>query len=170
MKSISKSRFVSGIQCSKKIYFDYFRKDLKLPISAATQQVFDLGHTVGALAQNCFPHGKDATPEDFSDFSKSIAQTKHWIAEETETIYEATFATENTLVMLDILHRKNKELWAIEVKSSTSEKDYHYTDAAFQYYVMTQSGCVPDHFFLMHLNNQYVKREKLRLNFFTSKI
>ena len=86
MKSISKSRFVSGIQCSKKIYFDYFRKDLKLPVNAATQQVFDLGHAVGALAQNCFPHGKDATSEDFSDFSTSIAQTKHWIAEETETI------------------------------------------------------------------------------------
>ena len=72
MKSISKSRFVSGVKCSKKIYFEYFRKDLKLPVSAATQQIFDLGHTVGTLAQKSFPDGKDATPEDFSDFSKSI--------------------------------------------------------------------------------------------------
>ena len=166
MKSISKSRFVSGAQCSKKIYFEYFRKDLKLPVSAATQQIFDLGHTVGALAQNCFPDGKDATPEDFSDFSHSIMQTKLWIAEVTETIYEATFATENALVMLDILHRKNKEIWAIEVKSSTSVKDYHYTDAAFQYYVMSQSGCVPDHFFLMHINNQYVKNGEISSELF----
>lgn len=166
MKSISKSRFVSGIQCSKKIYFEYFRKDLKLPVSAATQQIFDLGHSVGALAQNSFPHGKDATPENFSDFSNSITQTKQWIADQTETIYEATFATENTLVMLDILHRKDDEIWAIEVKSSTSVKDYHYTDAAFQYYVMTKSGYVPDQFFLMHINNQYVKNGEITSELF----
>ncbi|KIA89572.1 DUF2779 domain-containing protein [Kaistella jeonii] len=166
MKSISKSRFVSGVQCSKKIYFEYFRKDLKLPVSEATQQIFDLGHTVGSLAQNCFPNGEDATPEDFSDFSTSIQQTTKWIAEKKKTIYEATFATENTLVMLDILHRNDDEIWAIEVKSSTSVKEYHYTDAAFQYYVMSKSGCVPDQFFLMHINNQYVKNGAISSEFF----
>lgn len=166
MKSISKSRFVSGVQCSKKIYFEYFRNDLKLPVSEATQQIFDLGHTVGTLAQKSFPDGKDATPEDFSDFSKSIEQTKQWIAEETETVYEATFATEKTLVMLDILHRENDEIWAIEVKSSTSVKEYHYTDSAFQYYVMSKSGYVPDRFFLMHINNLYVKNGEITSELF----
>ena len=166
MKSISKSRFVSGVQCSKKIYFEYFRKDLKLPVSEATQQVFDLGHTIGSFAQNCFPNGEDATPTDFSDFSTSIQQTKKWIAEKKKTIYEATFATENTLVMLDILQRENDEIWAIEVKSSTSVKDYHYTDAAFQYYVMSKSGYFPDQFFLMHINNQYVKNGEITSELF----
>ena len=166
MKSISKSRFVSGVQCSKKIYFDYFRKDLKLPVSASTQQIFDLGHTVGELAQKSFPKGKDATPEDFSDFSKSIEQTKQWIAEKTENIYEATFSANNALVMLDILHCNNNEIWAIEVKSSTSVKEYHYQDAAFQYYVMSQSGCVPNQFFLMHINNQYVKNGEITSELF----
>ena len=166
MKSISKSRFVSGVQCSKKIYFEYFRNDLKLPVSESIQQIFDLGHTVGTLAQKSFPDGKDATPEDFSDFSKSIEQTKQWIAEETETVYEATFATENTLVMLDILHRENDEIWAIEVKSSTSVKEYHYTDSAFQYYVMSKSGYVPDRFFLMHINNLYVKNGEITSELF----
>lgn len=166
MKSISKSRFVSGVQCSKKIYFEYFRKDLKLPVSQSTQQIFNLGHTIGALAQYSFPNGKDATPEDFSDFSKSIENTKQWIAEKAETIYEATFATENTLVMLDILHLKDDETWAIEVKSSTSVKAYHYTDSAFQYYVMRKSGCAPDRFFLMHINNQYVKSGEITSELF----
>jgi hypothetical protein len=166
MKSISKSRFVSGVQCSKKIYFDYFRKDLKPPVSESTQQIFDLGHTVGSLAQECFPNGKDATPKDFSDFSKSIEKTKRWIAEKTENIYEATFSASNALVMLDILHRKEDETWAIEVKSSTSVKEYHYTDAAFQYYVMSKSGCVPDQFFLMHIDNQYVKNGEITSELF----
>ena len=137
-----------------------------MPVSESIQQIFDLGHTVGTLAQKSFPDGKDATPEDFSDFSKSIEQTKQWIAEETETVYEATFATEKTLVMLDILHRENDEIWAIEVKSSTSVKEYHYTDSAFQYYVMSKSGYVPDRFFLMHINNQYVKNGEITSELF----
>ena len=33
MPTISKSRYVSGVQCEKKLYYDLFRKDLKLPIS-----------------------------------------------------------------------------------------------------------------------------------------
>ena len=72
MKSISKSRFVSGVQCSKKIYFEYFRKDLKLPVTEATQQIFDLGHSVGNLAQKNFPNGKDATPENLQIFQNRL--------------------------------------------------------------------------------------------------
>lgn len=68
--------------------------------------------------------------------------------------------------MLDIFHRKDDEIWAIEVKSSTSVKEYYYTDSAFQYYVMTKSGCVPDRFFLMHINNQYVKNGELTSELF----
>ena len=161
MKTISKSRFVSGVQWSKKIYFDFHRSDLKLPVDEATEQIFNLGHEIGNLAQKVFPNGKDATLESFTDFSQSIIKTKQWIAEGEETIYEATFKAENGFVMLDILHRKNNQLWAIEVKNSTSVKEYHYHDAAFQYWVMTKAGHQPDQFFLMHINNQYVKNGEL---------
>ena len=68
--------------------------------------------------------------------------------------------------MLDILHRENDEIWAIEVKSSTSVKEYHYTDSAFQYYVMSKSGYVPDRFFLMHINNLYVKNGEITSELF----
>ena len=63
--------------------------------------------------------------------------------------------------MLDILHRKGNELWAIEVKNSTSVKDYHITDASLQYFVMKNAGFTPDKFFLMHINNQYVKNGEI---------
>jgi hypothetical protein len=59
---------------------------------------------------------------------------------------------------LDILHHQNGERWAIEVKSSTSVKEYHLVDAAFQYFVMERAGFPPDRVFLMHVNNTYVKK------------
>ena len=167
MKTLSKSKFVSGMRCDKKLWFDFYRKDLKPEVDDQTQTVFDLGHRIGLLAQEMFPNGKDATPEDYSDLKPSIENTKKWISEKVETIYEATFSAKNTFCMLDILHRKDDEVWAIEVKSSTSVKDYHSTDASLQYFVMKNAGFALDRFFMMYINNQYVKQGEITNELFT---
>lgn len=166
MKTLSKSRFVSGIQCEKKLWFEYHRKDLKLPPDAQKQAVFDLGNHIGLLAQEAFPNGKDATPENYADLTPSLENTKKWIAAGETTIYEATFSAKNTFCMLDILHTKDGELWAIEVKSSTSVKEYHLTDASLQYYVMKNAGFPPARFFIMHIDNQYVKQGEITPDIF----
>lgn len=154
---ISKSRFVSGIQCEKKLYYDIFRKELKPKISEQQAALFASGHEIGAFAQKVFPNGVDASPENYYDFSKSILDTKNWVESGVKTIYEAAFSQEGVLAALDILHQKDEERWAIEVKSSTGVKEYHITDASLQYWVMQKSGFRPDRFFLMHINNSYVK-------------
>ena len=167
MKNLSKSKFVSGIQCEKKLWFDFYRKDLKPEIDDQTQAVFNLGHRIGTLAQEMFPNGKDATHENYSNLKPSIENTKKWISEKVETIYEATFTAKNAFCMLDILHREEDEIWAIEVKSSTSVKDYHFTDASLQYFVMKNAGFAPDRFFIMHINNKYIKQGELTSEIFT---
>jgi len=153
---ISKSRFVSGCQCSKKLYFDIHRRELKPPIDDSQQALFDAGHEIGNLAQTRFPGGIDASPENYYDFSASIAQTISLIKSGTTTIYEAAFSADGVMAALDILHHEGNERWAIEVKSSTGVKDYHLTDASLQYWVMKQSGFAPDRFFLMHIDNSYI--------------
>ena len=160
---ISKSRFVSGVQCEKKLYFDLFRGDLKPTISDQQKALFETGNQVGVLAQDAFPEGKDASPESYFDFSKAIENTKLWINEGVETIYEAAFFYDEVLAALDILHHQDGQRWAIEVKSSTSLKDYHITDASLQYWVMTKAGFRPDKFFLMHINNKYIRNGFLDL-------
>lgn len=157
VKVISKSRFVSGIQCSKKLYFDIYRKDLKPEISEQQELLFSTGHEIGELAQSAFPNGKDASPENYYDFSKSIQDTKDWIDSDVKTIYEAAFSSNGVLAALDILHHTENERWAIEVKSSSEVKKYHLTDASLQYWVMNKSGFKPDKFFLMHINTAYIK-------------
>lgn len=163
-KVISKSRFVSGIQCTKKIYFDIYRKDLKPEISEQQELLFSTGHLIGELAQSAFPNGKDASPENYYDFSKSIQDTKDWIASGVKTIYEAAFSSNGVLAALDILHHTENERWAIEVKSSSEVKKYHLTDASLQYWVMNKSGFKPDKFFLMHINTAYIKQGNINPN------
>jgi len=158
---ISKSRFVSGCQCPKKLYFDIHRRELKPAIDEGQQALFDAGHEIGNLAQTRFPGGVDVSPENYSDFTASIVQTISLIKSGTATIYEAAFSADGVMAALDILHHEGNERWAIEVKSSTSVKDYHLTDASLQYWVMKKSGFAPDRFFLMHIDNAYMLGENL---------
>ncbi len=157
MKIISKSKFVSGSQCLKKLHFDFYRKDLKSEVTTEQQARFDAGHEIGKLAQQVFPNGNDAT-ENFDDnWGLAIKRTTEWIASGIQTIYEASFSHSGGFAALDILHQTPTERWAIEVKSSAELKDYYFTDAAFQYWVLDKCGVKPDRFFLMHLNENYTK-------------
>lgn len=161
MPTLSKSRFLSGNQCSKKLYFDVFRKELKPQANEQQQALFDSGHRIGELAQAVFPNGQDATIDICGDWHLAIDRTHQWIEEGLQTIYEATFSIPGGFVALDILHHQDGERWAIEVKSSTSVKEYHITDASFQYFVMKMAGYPPDKIFLMHINNRYLKQGEI---------
>ena len=158
MPTLSKSRFLSGLQCEKKMYFEVSRKDLKPQIDASQQALFDLGHSIGQLAQQAFPGGLDATTGMQGNWSLAIQRTKEWLQSGQTTIYEATFSQSGGFAALDILHHRDGERWAIEVKTSTEVKEYHLQDAAFQYHVMYAAGFTPDKFFLMHINNRYQKK------------
>ena len=157
MPTLSKSRFLSGSQCEKKLFFDVFRKELKPAVTEQQQALFDSGHLIGSLAQQVFQGGRDASEDMNGKWAIAIDRTKQWMHAGIETIYEAAFSVPRGFAALDILHHQNGERWAIEVKSSTSVKAYHITDASYQYFVMKAAGYAPDKFFLMHVNNTYVK-------------
>jgi len=161
MNSLSKSRFLSGCQCEKKLFFDSYRKDLKAPTTEAKQAVFDTGYAVGALAQKLYPGGRDANEGVNTEWEIAIDRTKKWLAEGVQTIYEATFSIPGGFAALDVLHHHNGERWAIEVKSTHEIKDYHITDASYQYYVMKQAGFTPDKMFLMYIDKDFTKKGEI---------
>ncbi|MDZ7848136.1 MAG: DUF2779 domain-containing protein [Owenweeksia sp.] len=155
--TISKSRYLSGYQCLKKLYLEKYHPDLKPEVSLAQQAIFEQGHSVGYYARMLFPDGKDATPRSYYNFEPSIEKTSRWIADGEPVIYEAAFVNDSVLAALDILLTQNGERYAVEVKSSVKVKDYHIIDGSLQYWVMDQCGYPPDRFFIMHLNNQYIR-------------
>jgi hypothetical protein len=126
-------------------------------ISDATMAVFARGTSVGELAQQFFPNGKLAVLEDYPGY-ESAKRTQEYIEQGIETIYEATFIYDNTLVAVDILHKENGQ-WSIsEVKSTNSTKPQHIIDVAVQYYVVAGSGLQVGNAYLMHFNRNYVRR------------
>ena len=54
---LSKSRFMSGLQCHKRLYLECFHPELATPPNEQQQAVFDAGTEFGALARRLFPRG-----------------------------------------------------------------------------------------------------------------
>jgi hypothetical protein len=155
--SLSKSSFLSGVQCEKKFFFDRYRKELKPAASARQEAIFDRGNEIGELAKLVFSGGIDLKSTGDFKLQEQRERTQSLLTQKTPTIYEAAFSENGVFAALDILHHQDGEMWAIEVKSSSSVKDYHLQDASLQYWVMNAAGYTPDRFFVMHLNSDYVK-------------
>lgn len=162
MKRISKSSYCSGIQCPKILWLKTFMPD-EAVIDSGTQAKFESGHDVGDYAKRYYGDYEEIQI-DFDDRQNSILQaverTKKLIDDgKTKNIAEATFVTQNTFCMVDILRvLSNGEVEIVEVKSATSVKEQYYDDVAFQYYVLTKCGYKVAKASLMHINNQYVRR------------
>jgi hypothetical protein len=160
---LSKSTFMYGCQCPKRLYLHKFKRELRNPDDELQQFVFDSGTSVGELARDLFPNGVDVTPPNPYSYHISIAKTKILVEQGARIIYEAAFQCEGVMCALDILVRHGNAWYAFEVKNSTSVKDQHLQDAALQYWVVNNSGLALEDISIIHLNNQYVRKGELNI-------
>ena len=161
---LSKSTFIRGLQCEKSLYLYKHNYRLKDPTPSSLQAVFDQGTNIGLLAQELFPYGADASPENHFKMVESVGKTLKFISQGESIIYEATFQYNNVLAALDILV-KDEEGWkAFEVKSSTKVSETYIKDAAIQYYTITNSGVDLKDISIVHINNQYTKDGELDIH------
>ncbi len=153
---LSKSRFMAGLQCLKRLYLECYHRDLVDPIGARQQNMFDTGTAVGELARERFPSGK-LIREDHLAHSQAVESTETLLADSTTTaLFEPAFTFQKIRTRVDILNQTGGERDLIEVKSSTSFKAEHIPDIAIQLHVLEGSGVGVGEAFLMHINKSYV--------------
>ena len=155
---LSKSTFMYGHQCPKRLFLHKFAPELRNPISEAQQIVYATGTNAGILAQDLFPGGVNAEPETPYEFHISVQKTKEFIDASEIIIYEAAFNYEGVLCAIDLLVKMEDGWHAFEVKSTNSAKSPHIQDAALQYYVMTNCGLDVKNISIVHFDKEYVKR------------
>lgn len=161
-KRLSKSQFMMGLQCLKRLWFYNYRKDLIPPIAPAQQQIFDQGHAIGELARQYFPGGV-LVEADHMHIPDAIKHTAELVAGKTRVIYEATFVFDDVLVRTDILKKNKDGSWdLIEVKGSTEVKDEHLYDVSVQRYVLEGAGLKIRKAELMHIDNTFVKDGEIK--------
>lgn len=172
MRTISKSKFMSGRQCPKRLWQEVHHPERADEYGAGTEFTFFQGHEVGALAQQW--RGKGVLIElDRRNIAKAISETQEALAGGAKRIYEAAFEHNGFLALADIVERKRDGSWRlIEVKATTSGKDIHVPDLAFQAWLMEQNGLSVSETAVVHLNNQAVwpKDELLTMSGNTSEV
>lgn len=153
---ISKSKYLSGLQCPKLLwYHTNSRDDIPEP-DDATQAVFDTGHVVGNLAKQLYPDGIEVPRGDSSE-SRVAATTE--LLSRRKPIFEATFLEDRAYCQVDILVPVENEAWdLIEVKSGTSVKPVNLEDVTFQANCLERAGVAVKRVCVMHIDNTYVRR------------
>ena len=155
--NLSKSRFAAGLQCLKRLYLEFHRRDLADSVSESQQAIFDTGTAVGELARQRFPGG-ELIEEPYYEHARAVETTGAWLtAPPVPPLYEAAFTFEGIRIRADILLQSASGAFdLIEVKSSTGVRDEHVPDVAIQLYVLESLGVPVNSAILMHINNQYV--------------
>jgi hypothetical protein len=162
MPSLSKSRYLNGLQCHKLIWVLYNDKAKVPPYDASTQAIFDQGHEVGHLAKSLFPGGIEIEGKHW-EYDKLSAKTREALKKRVP-LYEAAFSYGNGFARTDILEPVGDGVWdLIEVKSSTEVKPVHVDDLALQKYVVEGSGLRVRKCILMHINTEYVRRGEIEV-------
>ncbi|MFC2083633.1 DUF2779 domain-containing protein [Bacteroidota bacterium] len=160
---LSKSSFLKGVQCKKFLYLYKYHPELQDEIGELQKSIFEKGISVGKVAQQLFPGGTDVSPKTYNKFNASLNLTKRLLKEKNNTIYEAAFLYNDIIVFSDIAVKDKEGCEIYEVKSSTSINETHIMDAAIQYYVINNSGNKIKDFFLVYINNKYVRKKSLDL-------
>jgi hypothetical protein len=127
---ISKSKFVAGVQCLKRLYLEVHEPGLAAELDDASKAVMEQGHQVRLVAQRAFPGGVtvEAGP---TELDKAIKTTRDLVAKsEAPAIFEAAFQYGDVLVRTDVLKRSGRSGHRlIEVKSATKMKPHYLKPA-----------------------------------------
>ena len=169
MRNFSKSKLLAWRQCAKRLWLEVNRPELRED-SASTQASFQVGHQVGDIARQIYdPNGLGVLIDVQSEgFEAAFARTNSLIKNSTQPIFEAGFCAAGVLAFADVMlpvcasdlcqgqPYKPPSWRMVEVKSSTSVKDYHRDDVAVQAFVARAAGVPLQQVALAHINSHWV--------------
>ena len=154
--NFSKSRLMSAWQCLKRAHLEKHHPELG-EITPRTESLWQTGHEVGAIAKRLY--GTEDSVEIAFDrrAGMMLRKTRELIEGGADfPVFEATFRHEGVLVRVDVLVPESDGWRIVEIKASTSIKDYHVLDCAIQDWVLRNSGMNVTGVHLAHVNNRFV--------------
>jgi CRISPR/Cas system-associated exonuclease Cas4 (RecB family) len=142
---LSKSKVLAFRQCPRRLWLEIHHPDLA-EVSEEANLRFAGGHQLGELARRLYdPKGRGRLVDlQAEGIEAALAHTQD-LLKEPLPIFEAGFEGGGAKAFADVLlpvKRRGQSLrWRmVEVKSSTSVKDYHRNDVAVQAYAAHASG------------------------------
>lgn len=161
MRSLSKSKLMAFRQCPKRLWLEIHRHDLRED-SVDTQARFQTGYQVGDIAKRLYdPEGTGAVIDVSTEgFDAAFARTAELLTDSQRPVFEAGFKADGALAFADVMlpeFENGQLVWRmVEVKSSTSVKDYHWDDIAVQAFVAQAAGVKLKSVALAHIDSSWV--------------
>ena len=162
---ITKTLFVKGWKCLKRLFLDVRQPELAEPLSEDAKAVIAEGVEVGKLAYWYFDDVVDVTKKfdgtERPDIVSMDRLTQEEIMKGTPVIAEATFIVDDMTCSVDFLRKHGAGVDIIEVKSGAKLKPHYLADVAYQRYVLEEAGVKVMNVYIMHPNRDYVRGKDL---------
>ena len=126
--ALSKSKIISGLRCTKKLWFDVHE-----PIKFETKATIERGKRFGKVVIKNYTKGNGKFLDLTDVWADRVNRTKQAInSDDINVIFEGAFEYLNTEVRTDVLIRKKKGWELLEAKSVTKFKpEEHILDIAY---------------------------------------
>lgn len=160
--NLSKSRYVAGVTCKKKLWLSCYRKDEAEDMG--NESIFNNGTKIGELARSLF--GDYVLINFTTNYEEMIEETKKQLENKSNIICEASFSYDNNFCSIDILKNDIDGVEIYEVKSSTIVKDIYIDDVAYQTWVLKKYGLNVKKSYIVYVNGEYIKNGELNLHEF----
>lgn len=151
--NLSKSRYLIGLQCSKRLWWTVNEPDAPELAVETNTVALDRGRQLGELARAHVPGGVliDMPPWEIDS---RVAATAKALSDGASVIYEASFRAGGGFASVDILERKGRGFVLTEAKSTLGVKAEHLPDVALQWHVLSAAGLDVKQVEVMHLNRE----------------
>jgi hypothetical protein len=155
---LSKTRYVAGLQCPKRLWLLAHGSAAAAPPDPATEAILALGSRIGVRAHALFPGGV-LVPEASRRSDEALAETRALLADRSvPAIFEGVFEHAGVRVHVDVLERLADGGFGLrEVKAATSVRPHHYHDVALQRFVLEGAGLRVPSAQLVHVDRDYVR-------------
>jgi CRISPR/Cas system-associated exonuclease Cas4 (RecB family) len=136
---LSKSTYVRGKQCVKSLYLNKYQKAKRDELTPETKLLFDKGKAFETEFRKSLGTGVNMKDKLAHAFSYYPFFTKKLLDKNEALIFEAGFAFDGVLVLVNAICRNNDGSYSIyEIKNSSEVKEVHKFDMAIQYYVLKE--------------------------------
>jgi hypothetical protein len=156
--SLSKSKYMAGLQCLRRLWLGSHAPDLGTPATASLAAVLDQGAEIGRHARDLFPGGA-LVDEEAWQHGQATARTRQLMADRSVgAIFEAAFEHAGVRVRVDVLERLGPRTWGLrEVKQGASVKDVYLEDVAVQRFVVEGTSVRLGSVEVIHIDRDYVR-------------
>jgi hypothetical protein len=152
MAWLTKSRFLSGLQCHLRLWFEIHSPiDEEIEPGLAILQGRSFDDAVQGIEPGVVISRDDGMPAAIAETARLLALGEG----APKVMYQPAFQSGDLAFVGDILRRVGDGFELTEVKATTQVKERHVPDAAFQAMVLERTGVKARRVFIGHVNNRF---------------